>query len=287
VSYYEVGPRFFDVMRIPIRMGRDFNAADPFGSTAIISEHLAKKLYGSTNVIGMAFPTDALSASSTSEFAEVAKSNPSATIIGVAADAGFVQRDSEEIGELYFPLDRATSDRALLVRARSNPGRFVHVSRAAALSLNANLLPDSRLLAEDFASRRAAFRVAGAVLAVLGSLALSITCIRIFGTVSYSATLRRQEIGIRMALGAARSAMFLLLLKQLRWPLGVGMTVGLAAAIPAGQVFLANPFLPVKPLDPPILTIVAGFVFLTAIAAALLPASRAVRQDPMNSLRSE
>jgi macrolide transport system ATP-binding/permease protein len=285
VSYYEVGPRFFDVMKIPIRVGRDFNAADPFGSTAIISERLARKLYGSTNVIGRAFPTDALSDSF--ELQDVAKSNPSATIIGVAADAGFVQRNSEGIGELYFPLDRATSNRALLVRARSNPARFVNLSRTAALSLNANLLPDTRLLAEDFASRRAPLRVIGAVLAVLGTLALSITCIGIFGTVSYAATLRRQEIGIRMALGAERSAMFLLLLKQLRWPLSVGMAFGLAAAIPTGQIFLANPFLLVKPFDPPILTIVAGFVFLTAIVAAFLPSWRAVRQDPMDSLRSE
>src|SRR5262249_38279315 len=153
-------------------------------------------------------------------------------IIGVAADAGFVHRNSEEIGELYFPLDRATSNRALLVRARSDPARFVRLSRTAALSLNANLLPNAGLLAEDFASHRAPFRVVGAVLAVLGSLALSITCIGIFGTVSYAATLRRQEIGIRMALGAARRAMFLLLLKQLRWPLGVGMALGLAAAVP-------------------------------------------------------
>ena len=80
--------------------------------------------------------------------------------------------------------------------------------------------------------------------------------------------------------------MLLLLLKQLRWPVGIGLVFGLAAAIPVGYGFVATPFA-VTPFDPPILTIVGGFVILTAVIAALLPALRAVRQDPMDSLRAE
>jgi predicted permease len=285
ISYYEAGPGFFSVMKIPILVGRDFNAADSFGSAAIISQRLAIKMYGSTNVIGLAFPTADLSVPG-GVLDAAAKISSSATVIGVAADAGFVHSDSEGVGTLYFPLDPATSNRALLVRARSNAASLVSVLRTAALNLKSSLLPAPRLLAEYFDERRGAARALSTVLAVLGGLALSITCIGIFGTVSYAATLRRQEIGIRMALGAARSAMFLLLLKQLRWPVGVGLVFGLAAAIPVGYGFIATPF-PVKPFDPPILTIAGAVVILTAVIAALLPASRAVRQDPMDSLRSE
>jgi len=160
--------------------------------------------------------------------------------------------------------------------------------RTAALNLNSNLLADARLLARDFASRSEGTRVLGTVLAVLAGLALSITCVGIFGSVSYAATLRRREIGIRMALGAARTSMFLLLLKQLRWPLGVGLVFGLAASILGGLAFGAAPLpLDVKPFDPAVLSIVGGFVLLTAVAASLVPASRAMRQDPLDSLRSE
>jgi predicted permease len=285
VSYYEAGPGFFSVMKIPILVGRDFNAADSFGSAAIISQRLAIKMYGSTNVIGLAFPTADLSVPG-GVLDAAAKVSSSATVIGVAADAGFVRSDSEDGGTLYFPPDPATSNRALLVRARSSAANLVPVLRTAALNLKSSLLPDPRSLAEYFDERRGAARALSTVLAVLGGLALSITCIGIFGSVSYAATLRRQEIGIRMALGGARIAMLLLLLKQLRWPVGIGLVFGLAAAIPVGYGFVATPF-PVTPFDPPILTIVGGFVILTAVIAALLPASRAVRQDPMDSLRSE
>ena len=113
----------------------------------------------------------------------------------------------------------------------------------------------------------------GIALAVLGCLAFSITCIGTVGSVSSAATRRRQEIGIRMALGAGRRGMLLLLLKQMRWPLGAGVAVGLAAAIPTGRVMFVAAILPVTPFDPPILVLVGGFVLLTAVAAALWPAS--------------
>jgi putative ABC transport system permease protein len=287
VTYYTVGPGFFTVMRIPILGGRDFNAADPFGSTAIISERLAMKMYGSTSVIGRTFPIAALSAPAPGSILDdAAKANPNPTVIGVAADASFVQSDSGEPGVLYVPLNpKEQRLRALLVRSRSSAAGLVFVMRNAARNLNNSLVPDAHLLTEDFEMQRTGARMLSTVLAVLGGLALSITCIGIFGTVSYAATLRRQEIGIRMALGAAKSSMFLFLLKQLRWPLGAGLTFGLAVAIPTGQLFEIQ--LPVKGFDPLILVIVGAFVVLTAVAAALLPAWRAVRQAPLDSLRSE
>jgi predicted permease len=279
VSYYEVGPQFFTVMRISFVAGRDFKATDSFGSAAIISRRLAMRLYGTTNVIGRpVFPSAALRTPDES-LAALAKAQPDVIIVGVAADtnlagqlSAFQSRDlaakGQEAAELYLPLNPKGSARALLVRGRFGAARVLQQWRTAALKLDTGLVPDARLLGQDIAERREGTRVLGIALAVLGLLAFSITC-------------------IGMALGAARRAMLLLLLKQLRWPLGAGVALGLAAAVQMGQVMSVAAMLPVKPLDPPILALVGGFVLFTAVAAALWPASRAVRQAPMDSLRSE
>jgi ABC-type antimicrobial peptide transport system permease subunit len=98
--------------------------------------------------------------------------------------------------------------------------------------------------------------------------------------------LRRQEIGIRMALGAGRQSMILLLVRQLRRPLLGGLALGLAAAIPSGYAFSGVPLF-VKPFDPPVMAIVALFLIVITALAAALPAWRALRADPLQSLRSE
>jgi predicted permease len=290
-SYSEVGPGFFAVLRIPILAGREFEATDAYGASVILSPTLAMKVFGSTDVIGRSFPTGRIGHHG-GVLEAPAKASRTATVIGVTPDPGFGESDPEKIGALYMSLnpdmalDGPRSDRALLVRARSNAAGIVHDMRNAALNLNRSLFPQARLLAQDFEGRRAEARMILTVLAVLGSLALSITCIGVFGTVSYAATLRRPEIGIRMALGEARNSILLLLLKQLHWPLSRGMAYGLLAAIPAGGL-LSGLRVSVNPFDPTILALVGVFVLLTAIAAAFLPAWQAVRQDPMTSLRAE
>jgi predicted permease len=287
-SYSEVGPGFFAVMRIPILAGREFDATDAYGASVILSPTLAMKVYGSTDVIGRPFPIARIGHHG-SVLEAPAKASRTATVIGVTPDA---ENNPEKIGALYMSLnpdmapDGPRPDRALLVRARYDAAGIVHVMRNTALNLNRALFPQARLLAQDFERRRAETRLVLTVLAVLGSLALAITCIGIFGTVSYAATMRRPEIAIRMALGEARNSILLLLLKQLHWPLSRGMAYGLLAAIPAGGLLSGLP-VSVNPFDPTILALVGVFVLITAIAAAFLPAWQAVRQDPMTSLRAE
>ena len=125
------------------------------------------------------------------------------------------------------------------------------------------------------------------LLAILGSLALSITCVGVFGTVSYAATLRRKELGIRIALGAGRGSVILTLLKQLIWPLAVGLASGVAAAmLLGGTAMFADRPLYVRPFDPSILASAAAFL-ITAGVAAVLPAWRALRLDVLQSIRAE
>src|SRR5262249_15246959 len=121
---------------------------------------------------------------------------------------------------------------------------------------------------------------------VLGLLALSITCVGIFSTITFAAMLRWQELGIRLALGASRASVILLLLQIMRWPFIGGLTLGLAAAIPSGRLFVsASPFM--KPFDPAVMAIVAIFLAVVTAIAAMLPVMRILRSNPLRALRSE
>ena len=270
LSYYEVGPGFFDVMKIPILRGRDFDDADRFGTSAIINKRLALKMYGTLDVIEKAFPKD----------------KPRGTVVGVVGDVRLTQSESEDGSDMYAPLDPANSNRTLIARAGTNAATLAPLMSTVARGLNEDIIPDAHLLSKDFANRGGDAWAMSRLLSVLGLLALSITCVGIFGTVSFAAMLQRQEIGIRMALGAGRESMVLLLLTQLRWPLIGGLAFGLAASIPAGYTFSGVPLF-VKPFDPPVMAVVAFFIVVTAVVAAALPAWRALRSDPLQSLRSE
>jgi ABC-type antimicrobial peptide transport system permease subunit len=257
-------------MKIPILVGRDFDATDEFGSTAIISRRLATRMYGSLDVIGQAFP----------------KSNPRGKVIGVVGDARLTASEAEDGESFYVPLNPKDSTRALIVRARTNAAVLVQAMNASARTYNEDIIPNARQLSKDFATRGGDARAMSRLLGALGLLALSITCVGIFSTISYTAVLRRKEIGIRMVMGAGRSSVVLLLLKQLRWPLCAGLAFGIGAAMPAGLLFAGVPLF-VKPFDPRVLAIVASSLIVTASLAAVLPARRALRSNPLQSLRSE
>src|SRR5262249_18529931 len=148
------------------------------------------------------------------------------------------------------------------------------------------VVPDAHLLARQFASRGGDARAMGILLSVLGSLALAITCVGIFATISYTASLRRQEISIRMALGADRRSVRLLVLKQFAWPMSLGLLVGVAIAIPVGLLFSGVPLL-VNPFDPLVLLGAASVMAVVSGAAAMLPAVRAARRDVFYVLLTE
>src|SRR5207249_3567856 len=115
---------------------------------------------------------------------------------------------------LYAPLNPTSSSRALIVRAKAYAEHLLPVMRDASRLYNEKIMPDAHLLAKDLGGGDA--QAASVLLSILGSLALSITCVGVFGTVSYAATLRRKELGIRMALGAGRRSIVFTLVSQLK-----------------------------------------------------------------------
>ena len=271
VTHTTVEPEFFAVLRIPILMGRNFGPGDPSGSVAIVGQRVAVEMYGTPNAVGKGFPL----------------SNPERTIVGIAADAPLVHVSATNVGELYFPV--GTDDYAglvLLARARGHPERLLVPLNEAARTADPRVLPRTVLPTAQLAERVQGRRVATLAAGLAGLLALCLACLGIFGIVAYGATLRTQEIGIRRALGARSRSIIFLLLRQLVIPVGLGVAVGTIMGVAGSRVLEGDPF-HLPGLDAAIpLGALALFVAIAAVAA-IMPALRVLRLDPLAALKDE
>jgi hypothetical protein len=265
-----VEPAFFSLLDIPLLAGRTFEPTDD-PSVVVISRQLAQTMYGALDVLGKGYP----------------RSKPTRTIVGIAADATVVQLRASNTAEEYLPLGGAHYAEAVLVaKSRTNPAALLKPLHEAARAADARVQPSTRLLAAEYERNLRGPRLAGTIAASVAGLVLALACFGIFGVVAYAVKLRTREIGIRRALGADAPRVFATLLGQLAWPIGLGMLAGTAAGMLASRLLAGAPFhLAVSDAVAPgaALTTFA----LAALAAALLPASRAMNDDPIQALRHE
>jgi len=265
-----VEPAYFSLMEIPLLSGRTFERGDDPTATVVISRRLAEQMYGSLDVLGKGFP----------------KSEPTSFIIGVAGDAASIKVGAAGVAELYHPLALEDYEQAALIaRARTDPTRLLPVLREAA-SIDPRVFPATRLLRDDFERRIFGTRMASGIAVAVGLLTLMLACIGIFGVVSYGVTLRTKDIGIHLAMGARRSAVLRLVMRQVLSPVAVGMLIGIAAAAPIGTALSRSP-LQLQSADP--VAYVGGFLVfgVAAAVAAMLPSMRVFRSDPIRALRHE
>jgi predicted permease len=264
-----VEPAFFEVMEIPLVLGRTFQAGDDPRTTVILSRAFAMAMYGSLDVVGRGFP----------------RSTPEATIVGVARDAHSIKVEAVHTAELYRPLAAAEYVQAVLIaRARGDAATLAPVLREAA-SADPRILPGVGLLRVSFERRVFATRMASGVAAGTGVLTLIIACLGIFGVVSYGATLRVKEFGIHLALGAESGSIVRLVVRNILWPVAIGMTLGVAAAGPIGVALSGGSPIQVEAADPAAYAGALVMFVVAALAAAMLPAIRVLKSDPIQSLR--
>ena len=151
--------------------------------------------------------------------------------------------------------------------------------------MDSRILPGVGLAARYVRESRSPARASPAPLPLsTGLLTLLIACLGIFGMVSYGATLRVKEFGIHIALGAEASSVVLLAVRQIVWPVAIGMVLGVAAAGPIGMALTSGP-IQLQAADPAAY-VGALLLFVTAaVIAALLPAIRVIKADPIQALR--
>lgn len=272
VTTSSVEPAFFELMRIPLIAGRNFRPDDDAGGVVIISRRLALAMYGSLDILGEGFPRSA---------------STRRTIVGISKDAPLLKPGAMTVAEQYTPIGLDDYTGALLLaRSRGNSASLAAPMRAAARAADRRVIASTWLMRTSYEERVRSRSLASAVAGVTGMLGLVLACFGIFGVVSYGVAMRTKEIGIRRALGASGSSVITMVMRQLALPVGIGMLLGTSTGIGAGWFLARKPFyLPSGDVFTPALIVI--LFTLTAGAAALVPALRALGADPLRSLRHE
>jgi predicted permease len=279
VKHNTVGNGYFKTMQIPLIAGRGFAPTDTSTSqrVAIISEHMAKTLFPpGVSPIGHSYHIG----SHDSPF-EV-------QVIGIAKDVkyGDLQEQSEDIDYLPYT-QRAQGYGDFEVRYT---GDFNTISTEVQQAIHSvyRTLPITNVttLDEQVARSITNQRLVAQLSTFFGLLAVFLSAIGIYGLMSYVVSRRTNEIGIRMALGAARSDVRWLVLREISILVVIGIAIGIPAAL-AGNRLVTNMLYGLHGSDPLSLAAATGFLLLVALLAGYLPARRASRVDPMVALRYE
>ena len=276
-----VGHDYFAVMGIPIVRGRAFTEADEGQLTttrrfAIVNESFAATHWPGQDPIGKRFHAFNIS-------------DPLLEVVGVARDSKYVVVFESQRPYVYLPVVRDLSIRTLIVRASANPAalgpRLEREIRALAPGMP---IADLRTMTQSLqgAFGFLIFRVGAIQAAGLGLLGLILAIVGVYGVVSFGASLRTREIGIRVALGAQTRDVLRLILGQGFTLVAGGLLVGLALSI--GMSRLLSHFLPlVNAADWTTFAAVAAGLAVLALAACYVPARRAAKVPVMTALRYE
>ena len=271
-----IAPHYFSVMRIPVLRGRTFTDRDSAQApkVAIISDACARQYFPGIDPIG--------------HRVDAGYSDDPREIVGVVADVHLTQvRAGGAEPTIYMPLSQETGAVTWLVARAASPAALAGPIRQAVREIDPALPVElvttmDHVVSESIADARFYAMSLGA----LACVALLLAAIGIYGVVSYSVGQRLTEIGIRLALGASRPAVFRTVLGHVAWLVAVGAAVGVAGAWALGRL-VASFLFEVRPRDPWTLAAVTAALFLVAVLAACLPARRATRVDPIATLRCE
>jgi predicted permease len=271
---------FFRTLRIPMLAGRGFSAADAGGQpVAVVNRLLAEQLFGTADAVGREFRLG-------SEPGEAAPFR----ILGVVADARYasIRRGFEPTAYL-FDKQSPDSTRPVTFEARTEgaPTAIAPTVRDIIRQIDSTL-PVSRVgtQLEQIDRSIRTERLFARLAAMLGLVALALSGIGLYGLLAYSVTQRTPEIGIRMALGAERTAVRWLVLRESMVLAAAGLVAGVPAAL-AGTRIVESLLYQLPARDPLTIGGAAAFMVVLALIAAYLPARRASRVDPMVALRSE
>ena len=280
-----VTPDYFKTMGIPLLRGRDFGAQDVFGQprAVIIDEAFARKYFPGQDPIGKHIDDN-----HTRD-----ENPPPMTVVGVVGttrhDAPGTDQATENLVQMTYCVSQSNeNDATIMVRVASgDPLRLAESVRQAVLTLDPSLpVADITTMENNIAASLAPQRLTMVLLGTFAVLALVLASIGLYGVMALSVTQRTRELGIRLALGAQRSAVMGLVMRQGAMLVGIGLVIGLAGALASGRL-LAGFLYNAGGSDAPTLGLVGIVLAGAALLACWLPARRATRVDPMVALRND
>ena len=288
-GWTRVTPEFFEALGEAIVMGRPITSEDRASTrpVAVVNEAFAIKFFGKENPIGQ-------------QFGPAPEKNAGMyQIVGVASDVAF----GNAVEPMYF-LPQAQSTHfddseaeerevsshylySVVVWAPGNPPDLGPRVKDALADVDPNLVMNgvqsySEVIHANFAQQK----MIATLTWLFGAVGLMLAALGLYGVTAYGVEQRTSEIGVRMALGANRGSVVVMVLRGAFWQVGIGLTLGVPAAIGVGHL-IASRLFGVAPWDPLMLSGATLLLGLAALLACYMPARRAVRVDPMVALRCE
>jgi predicted permease len=278
VHHNAIGPNYFAAMGIPLLSGRGFGPQDTATSpkVGIIGETTARTMFPDGSPIGKHYGRGGPQNAGDIE------------VIGVAKDVKYNSLDEEQQPGDYLPYAQNVQYlNDFVVRYTGDSAAVVSAVREAIHEVDPSLpVADVMTLDEAVANSIVNQRLVAQLSSFFGLLALFLSCIGIYGLMSYTVVRRTSEIGLRMALGAARSNVMWLVMSESLFLVGLGIAIGVPAAL-GGNRLIASMLCGLRANDPVSLMAGVGLLLAVAAFAGYLPARRASLVDPMISLRYE
>jgi predicted permease len=280
VNQRDVSSEFFTTLHAKLSRGRYFTDAEDGSKPKVvmINQALARKYFPGEDPIGKKLGDTDLSPKSVTE------------IVGIVEDVKDGALDSEIWPAVYYPFDQnSDTDFSLLVRTSQAEQSLLPTLVAAVHEVDPGIgTMDVATMADRINDSPTAYlhRSSAWLVGGFAAVALLLGVIGLYGVIAYSVSQRTREIGVRMALGAQRSSVYQLIMKEAAWLAGAGIGAGLLCSIGAATLIRGLLF-GVRTWDAATLATVSAVLAISALVASYIPARRAAKVDPMVALRYE
>ena len=278
-NFNGVGPAFFSTMGIPLLSGREFTDGDDAAApkVAVVNETFVRYFFGDKDPIGRRFGMGRKEEGFT------------VTIVGVARDGKAGRLREKPLRFVYIPYtqERDVGEMTFYVRSALDPEALGNRVRRIVQEADPGL-PVTRLKTMRAQIRESLFveRMVASLSAAFGLLATLLAAVGLYGVMSYAVSLRTREIGIRVALGAERRAVLLMVLEEVAVMALMGVAIGLPSGYGLGRL-IESQLYGITARDPLTFTVATATLLLSALLAGYIPAARATRVDPLVALRYE